>query len=116
MSRSNKGLRQTPVTLRREALGVPPGREGLKMTATPGAPSCKPGASGGHETQDPRPVLARIDCSFNPTWRLTHAAGLMIEAIHYSGPLFAADIDDDGFVDLTDMLRILAAWGPCAGG
>ena len=29
--------------------------------------------------------------------------------------LFRSDLSGDGFVDVTDLLAIIAAWGPCSG-
>ena len=29
------------------------------------------------------------------------------------GPPCPADLDNDGFVGITDLLALLAAWGPC---
>jgi hypothetical protein len=40
---------------------------------------------------------------------------IVIDDVHFGGPIDAGDLDGDGSVGIADFLLLLGAWGPCPG-
>jgi bacillopeptidase F len=62
-------------------------------------------------------VRLRFSATDNPNDSITEAAidAVRVFALVCDDPSCPADLDGDGAVAFTDLLLVLAAWGPCAG-